>query len=125
MHRKIFFALVLLTIGYTQTNFAQTTTSLKGDLPSSSELQNGFESDWTVYADEENQTFYIDFENLTVNLNDIIVRNNDGDVVIRDEVFDLPVNTIYELDLSPFGTGTYHIELRSFTGVIRKTVSVK
>ena len=44
---------------------------------------------------------------------------------VADDVFELPVNTIYELDFSQYGSGTYNIELRSFTGIIRKTISIK
>ena len=125
MHRKIFFALVFLILGYAPAIFAQNTAGIRSDLPSTSELNSSLDEDWTVYADDENKIFYIDFENLTVNLNDIIVRNEKGSVVLRDEVFDLPVNTIYEVDLSAHPAGNYYIELRAFTGVIRKTVSLR
>ena len=40
-------------------------------------------------------------------------------------MFDLPVNTIYELDLTKYQAGKYEIELRSFTGLIRKSVELK
>lgn len=125
MYRRIFFALSLLIFGFAQISFGQETANLQSDLPLSSELYNHSNEDWTVYADEENNVFYIDFENLTVNLNDIVVRDEQGNIVLREEVFDLPVNTIYELDLSEYGPGTFQIELRAFTGVIRKTVSVR
>lgn len=76
------------------------------------------------YADQENKTFFIDFENLNVNLSDIVVKDVLGGVVFKDEVSGLPVDTIYELDLSRMKSGTYDIELRSYTGVIRKTVTL-
>lgn len=80
---------------------------------------------WSFFVDEESNTYYIDFENLKVNLSDIVVKNDNGQVVLKDDVFDLPVNTIYELDFSEFQDGTYDVELRSFTGVIRRTIDVK
>lgn len=80
---------------------------------------------WSFFIDEESSTYYIDFENLKVNLSDIVVKNNNGEVVLKDDVFDLPVNTIYELDFSEFQDGTYDVELRSFTGVMRRTIDVK
>jgi len=97
------------------------TTNLKGTeefaAASSSE-------DWTIFADEENKLYYIDFETLKVNVSDVLVRNEKGDMVWKDNVFNLPVNTIYELDFSRFHAGTYEIELRTFTGSIRKKVSI-
>lgn len=81
--------------------------------------------DWSIYNDEENKTYYIDFEKITFNLSEIVIINDKNEVVFKEEVFDLPVNTIYELDFSTYMTGSYHIELRSFTKFIRKEVSVK
>lgn len=75
---------------------------------------------WQVYMDEENQVYYIDFETLRVNLSDIVVKDASGKVILKDDVFDLPVNTIYELDLNQFSTGKYDLELHSFTGVVQK-----
>ncbi len=80
--------------------------------------------DQAFYADQESKTYFIDFENLSVNLSDIIVKDAQGKVVFKDEVATLPVNTIYELDLSRMSSGEYEIELRSYTGVIRKKVTL-
>ena len=80
---------------------------------------------WSLYADEENQIYYIDFENLTINLSNIIVKNGEGEVIFKEDVFDLPVNSIYEIDYANFESGEYQLELRSFTGIIRKTISIK
>ena len=85
------------------------------------ELNN---ENWAFYADEENKVYYIDFESLSINLSDISVRSKDGEVIFREDVFELPVNTIYEIDFNQFGPGQYDIELRSFTGVIRRSVSI-
>ena len=80
---------------------------------------------WSFYIDEENKVYYIDFESISVNLSTIILKNANGEELLKDDVLDLPVNTIYELDFSPYGTGTYEVELRSFTGIVRKEVSIK
>ncbi len=82
-------------------------------------------TDWSFFSDEENQTYYIDFEKINVNLSDVIVKNETGDVLIKDNVYQLPVDTIYEVDLRPYGSGNYSIELRSYTGVIEKKVTIK
>ncbi len=76
------------------------------------------------YADQESKTIFIDFENLNVNISNIVVKDILGGVVFKAEVSSLPVDTIYELDMSRMNPGTYEIELRSYTGVIRKTVTM-
>jgi Domain of unknown function (DUF3244) len=106
--------------------FAQSSASLEGkDSPSigSGHLTLGNE-DWTFYLDKESKVYYIDFESISVNLSDIKVVDEQGAVVISDKLWDLPVNTIYELDLKGLNPGNYKIELRSYTGVIEKEVSV-
>lgn len=80
--------------------------------------------DWSIYTDQENKTIYIDFEHISVNLSDIVVKDEQGQVVMKDEVFELPVNTIYEVDYQNYTPGRYEIELRSFTGILRKTFQV-
>ena len=59
-------------------------------------------NDWSIYADQESSTYFIDFEQLAVNVNKIMVKNTDGQVLWQEDVFDLPVNSIYELDFSSF-----------------------
>jgi len=78
--------------------------------------------DLTFYLDGEQRLYYIDFESINVNLSNIKVKNSKGQVVLSDDVADLPVNTIYELDMKNMESGKYHIELTSFIGVIRKEV---
>lgn len=82
------------------------------------------DQDWSIYSDEENQIYFIDFEKITFNLNEIVVLDEDKNILFKEEVFDLPVNTIYELDLKPYGTGDFSIEIRSFTNFIKKDVKV-
>jgi Domain of unknown function (DUF3244) len=80
--------------------------------------------DWTFYLDQESKMYYIDFEAISVNLSDIKVIDEQGEVVISDKLWDLPVNTIYELDFNKLQPGNYKIELRSYTGVISKDVKL-
>lgn len=79
---------------------------------------------WSFYLDEENKTYYIDFETINVNLSDIKVIDTAGEVVMSDNLWDLPVNTIYELNLHGMKPGDYKIELRTYTGVIQKEVTI-
>lgn len=126
MQKKFFFLAFLLSLGFTQIGFGQS-SSLTSDAITSSPVEKSFEvnEDWSFYSDEENKLFYIDFENISANLSDIIVKNADGKILFKEDVFDLPVNTIYELDLSGYAAGNYEIELRSYTSVMRKSFKIK
>ncbi|MBI5914089.1 MAG: hypothetical protein HY842_01835 [Bacteroidetes bacterium] len=126
MQFKFLFSLLLLVSVATAEMTAQTSTSVTS---SPSEIQNSDNiaignEDWTFYLDQESKVYYIDFETISVNLSDIRVYNEAGDVVMTDKLWDLPVNAIYEINLTDFDPGTYKIELRSYTGVIRKDMTL-
>ena len=121
MQRFFLFTAVLCCISLGSLS-AQTAST---DYVSSSSQQTLASDDWTIYADAENHLYYIDFEKLRVNLNTIVLQDEQGKVVLKDEVFDLPVNTIYELDFSSLPIGRYQLELRSFSGVIRETIDFR
>jgi hypothetical protein len=81
--------------------------------------------DWSIYSDKENNVVYVDFEKINVNLSGVSVRDNDNKILFKDDmVWQLPVNTIYEVDLSKYPKGEYTLELKTFTSVLRKTVTV-
>ena len=82
--------------------------------------------DWSFYTDAENRMLYIDFEKINVNLNGIAVKNKEGKVIFKDDaLWELPVNTIYEVDFSKEPKGDYTVEVRTFTTTLRKTVTIK
>jgi len=126
MQRKFFLAGCFLAFFGCHVAFAQTTAEIapKNAFPAASTELDANEDDWSFFLDEENKLCFIDFETLKVNLSDIIVKNQNGEVVYEDEVFDLPVNTIYEIDFSKLGTGEFDVELRSFTGTMRRSVTI-
>lgn len=113
----------LMAIGFTAT--AQSLASKSGEAIQSSKLKEIQADNWDIFADDENKIYYVDFESLNITLADIVVKNASGSIILKDDVFDLPVDTIYEIDLSDQKKGTYKIELRSFTSVIRKSIQVK
>lgn len=125
MQRKFPLLLAFLFIGFT-TCLAQS-ASLDGSFASDGGPSSllSLENDESIYSDAENKIYYIDFERLSINLSDIVVRRHDGEIILKEDVFELPVNTIYEIDFSQFGAGNYEIELRSFTGVIRRSVAIR
>jgi len=82
--------------------------------------------DWSFYEDSENKLYLIDLETIRHNIQDIVVLNKKTKEIIWEEpVFDLPVNSIYELDYSQYPKGTYQIELRSINGVLKKQINIK
>jgi len=80
--------------------------------------------DVALFSDAEAQTFFIDFESLDVNVNYVVVKDPEGHTVWKDRVFNLPVDTIYEIDCSDFRPGTYLLELQTFTSALSKTIEV-
>ncbi len=121
---KSLFAFVILCF-ISSSLFAQSIASVDKNTFTGFTLTELPDENWSFYKDEENQLYFIDFEKINYNLSEIIVKNENGEILIQDDVLDLPVNTIYEIDLSEFGAGDYHVELRSFTGIIRKEVNIK
>ncbi len=122
---KSLFAFVLLCF-FGNSLFAQSSASMDDNIFTSSiNLTELTDDNWSFYKDEENKLYFIDFEKINFNLSEIIVKNDNGEILLQDDVLDLPVNTIYEIDLSEYAAGDYHVELRSFTGIIRKQVNIK
>lgn len=82
--------------------------------------------DWAIYTDNERGVVYVDFEKIDVNLSTIAVINESGKEVFKDDhVWELPVNTIYEVDCSKFPKGNYTVELKTFTSSVKRKISVK
>ncbi len=121
MQRK-FFLLVFAVIMLPLTGLFAQTASMNNTESENAEPEvldiNG--ENWTFYLDKENKVYYIDFETISVNLSDIQVKNEDGEIVLQDKLWDLPVNAIYELDMSKWSPGKYMVELRTYTSVIKK-----
>ena len=118
---RLIFLFGLLFFAFTAEATAQMTAKspLAPSSPSAAELEI---NEWSIYADQESSTYFIDFEQLAVNVNKVVVKSTNGQVLWQEDVFDLPVNSIYELDFSAYDAGHYVIELEAFTGVIRKVV---
>ncbi len=128
MHRLKFILLSTFALFLTQQISAQTSFTPKSGFSTttaSADLKELPAQDWSFFVDDENKVYYIDFETIPVNLADIVIKNDDGEVILQDNLYDLPVNTIYEIDTTDYAVGKYHIELRSYTGVIRKDIEVK
>lgn len=112
---------VLISFSLSAQSSASLSTSVNLDLVNLNESDNN----WSFFVDEENKLYYVDFEKLSFNLSDIVIKNDDGEILFKEDVLDLPVNTIFELDFSSYAAGEYEVELRSFTGMLRKKVVIK
>ena len=126
MQLKFPFLSVILFLFTTGFISAQSSASLNESRPNiidPSQFSIGTD-EWTFYLDKENKVYYIDFESISVNLSDIKVFNQNGELVISDKLCDLPVNTIYELNIGDLKPGSYKVELRSYTGVIEKEIQL-
>ena len=125
MERLVFVVAFVLVGSLNNQLFSQSTTSLNSSAAeTATRLLDMSSTDWSFYIDEEQDIYYIDFEKINVNLNDLKVINEAGEIVLEDNLYELPVDTIYELDLGTYPKGTYQVELRTFTGVISKKVTL-
>ena len=96
--------------------------------PNGNDSSNSNETtkDWSFYTDNENRILYIDFAKIDVNLSSVSVKDTDNKVVFKDEnLWALPVNTIYEVDFSNKPKGQYTIELRTFTTTLKKVITIQ
>lgn len=132
MHPKIALVCLVLSLGFFTSVSAQnaTVSSAKtakevATLLTQPKTTSTTTEDWTIFHDEENNFYYIDFETFKVNISDIVIKDEANKVVFEEDVFDLPVNTIYELDMNNFKAGKYCIELRTFTNIIAKQIELK
>ena len=120
--KKIIAAVVFMTALFAQNPAHAQLLSLNSTEANKSDKQQ----DWSFYTDAENRMLYIDFEKINVNLNGIVVKNKEGKVVFKDDaLWELPVNTIYEVDFSKEPKGDYVVEVKTFTTSLRKTVTIK
>jgi len=131
--RNILFVLVLASIGSLQT-FAQNNNAQANVGTTASDINwenfelemEGTESDWKFHTDSKSKTLFIDFEALGGNMSKLILKDARQDVVLTDnQLFDLPANTIYEVNLSKLEKGIYSIELHTFNSIIKEEVVIQ
>ncbi|MCB0644197.1 MAG: hypothetical protein KDC44_21285, partial [Phaeodactylibacter sp.] len=122
--KRLTLTLALVLIGSLAAFAQQDEFTAKGVPDAGSELKEISTDNQSFFIDDESSVYYIDFESINVTLNTIVVKNASGSVVFQENLYNLPVNTIYELDYSTYKPGTYQIELRAYSGVIRKSITV-
>lgn len=82
---------------------------------------------WTFHTNQNSKLLYIDFEALGGKMSHLVIRSNEKSVVIEDNhLFDLPANTIYEVNLDNLKRGSYFVELYTFSNeVINKEITIQ
>lgn len=70
------------------------------------------DEDWSFHTDQESKLLYIDFESLGSKMHRMVLMCQEKKVLIEDNnLFDLPINTIYEVNLEKLERGSYFVEL--------------
>lgn len=128
--RKITLLLCFCCITATQALFAQDRLEVDdysiAFINELASVNKTIETDWSFYEDEENKLFLIDLETIPHNIQDIVVLNTlSKEVIWEESVFDLPVNSIYELDYSKYPKGKYQVELRSISGTLKRAIEIE
>ncbi len=77
------------------------------------------------FTDPENKLCFIDFSEINGYAKHLYVKNQTGDMIIDEAVWDLPENSIYELDFEEYTKGNYKIELHTYSSIINKKLDVR
>ncbi|MGH1336931.1 MAG: hypothetical protein ACRBFS_12475 [Aureispira sp.] len=82
---------------------------------------------WSFHTNKENKLLYIDFETLGGKMSRLVLKSAQEKVVVEDNhLFDLPVNTIYEVNLENLERGSYFVELYTYDHqVIKKEINIQ
>lgn len=113
--------LVVISIFALHSN-AQTAT-LEGNI-SISNFTTSAEAE-VFFFDSEEEICFVDFANFNLNINSIFFVDAKGNEIFSEEVWDLPVNTIYELSTKDLKSGTYHLILNTYKGNMSKDIEIR
>lgn len=125
------FLTTLLVFSLSGTIFAQSTASAEStDSPidwANFEVSVAETDNWSFHTNAEDKLLYIDFESLGGKMSRLVVKSEAKDVVVEDNhLFDLPVNTIYEVNLEKLPKGRYFVELYTYgQELISKEIAVQ
>lgn len=128
---KSLFCLTILLFVFTSAisqDFLSTTTSKDNPevewIELAIEKDLSLENNWSFH--KEGNSLYIDFEILGGKMKSIALISDQKEVVHEDNhLFDLPFNTIYEVDLEKLKRGSYFVELHTFSHkIIRKKITI-
>lgn len=92
------------------------------------ELENLPKEAWSFQQNKAGNLLYIDFEILGSKMERMTLQSTQNKTILMadNHLFDLPINTIYELNLEKLPLGTYLVELYTITGdIIEKEIVVQ
>lgn len=92
------------------------------------ELENLPKEAWSFQQNKAGNLLYIDFEILGSKMERMTLQSTQNKTILMadNHLFDLPINTIYELNLEKLPLGTYLVELYTITGdIIQKEIVVQ
>ncbi|BDS11625.1 hypothetical protein [Aureispira anguillae] len=108
-----------------------TTTASTNSTPSEIDWAN-FENEltdenWSFHTNQEGKLLYIDFESLGGKMNRLVLKSVEKTIIIEDNhLFDLPINTIYEVNLEKLKRGSYFVELYTYDNkIIREEITIQ
>lgn len=73
------------------------------------------------FLDLGEKVCFIDFQALTINVKAVQLQSAEGDLLLEDHVDHLPVNSIYEMNLTDLPSGRYRILIQGYTETIQKS----
>lgn len=77
------------------------------------------------FTDPENKLCFIDFSEINGYAKHLYVKDQAGEMIIDEVLWDLPENSIYELDFEEYTKGNYKIELHTYSSIINKKLDVR
>lgn len=82
---------------------------------------------WSFHTNAEGKLLYIDFESLGGKMSRLLLKSEAQTIVVEDNhLYDLPINTIYEVNLEKLPKGRYFVELYTYNQeLIRKEIAVQ
>lgn len=127
------FLTTLLALIWSSIAFAQSTASTEPTNAISSIDWSNFEvsmeetGNWSFHTNPTGKLLYIDFESLGGKMSRLIVKSEAKEAVVEDNhLYDLPINTIYEVNLEKLPKGRYFVELYTYSQeLISKEITVQ
>lgn len=122
LQMKFIYLSLIVVLFASQSTFAQVaSTTSNPEIILLTDIESN-DDNWVFFQDEDEELFYIDFEALGNHAVDLKLKNKEAEVVLEESLIDVPMNTIYEINLKDLPKGTYTLEIRTYQDVIKKEV---
>lgn len=76
-------------------------------------------------TDPDGKICFIDFMEIDGYAKQLVVKNENDEVIALEPLWDLPENTLYELDYNAYPKGNYTIVVNTFSKALIKAIEVK